>query len=358
MSTTTKPFNLVAFIGRFQLPHLAHYDIAKHALEKGDKVLILIGSANRARAPKNPLTFNERALLWKSMLTPEEASRVIIEPLNDYRYDDTPWVEEVQTKVYQHAGLKDKIALIGHSKDASSYYLKKFPNWKNIEIKNLRKNLNATDIRTALYHMDPNDTGDGFAIAMEEVCHPSVISFMKAFRHMQAFKDLRDEYIYDQQYKKDTQYVGVPFDPSFMAVDAVVTCANHVLMVRRAKAPGKGLWALPGGYVGKKERTVDAMLRSLCNETNIDISTPILRSNITNARLLDDPERAERGRVYSYTYHIDLPMTNPPEVTLRKDDGNLDDIMWFPIGYVFDQMRGQLHEDHDEAISYFISKKK
>ncbi len=38
-----------------------------------------------------------------------------------------------------------------------------------------------------------------------------------------------------------------PDPPVFVTVDAVVTCARHVLLIERGQSPGKGLLAVPGG---------------------------------------------------------------------------------------------------------------
>ncbi len=49
--------------------------------------------------------------------------------------------------------------------------------------------------------------------------------------------------------------------------DAVVTQHAHVLLIERKDNPGRGLKALPGGFVGKKERVKAAFIRELNAET-------------------------------------------------------------------------------------------
>ncbi len=55
-----KEFDLLIFIGRFQPFHNEHKRIIDIALQKSKNVLVLIGSAGKARTVRNPFTFEER----------------------------------------------------------------------------------------------------------------------------------------------------------------------------------------------------------------------------------------------------------------------------------------------------------
>jgi len=55
-----------------------------------------------------------------------------------------------------------------------------------------------------------------------------------------------------------------------VAVGAVVFKDNQVLLVRRGKAPSKGLWAIPGGSVDLGETLQAAAEREIFEETGID----------------------------------------------------------------------------------------
>ncbi|CAN0584405.1 unnamed protein product [Laminaria digitata] len=58
-----------------------------------------------------------------------------------------------------------------------------------------------------------------------------------------------------------------------LAVCVAIWQNDKILLVRRANAPNKGLWALPGGKVIAGETIVAAAMRELCEETSLQ-ATP------------------------------------------------------------------------------------
>lgn len=60
------------------------------------------------------------------------------------------------------------------------------------------------------------------------------------------------------------------FDPK-VAVVAFIASDKAVLLIQRAGDPGKGLWALAGGYVEADEDPRDAVMRELLEETGLEI---------------------------------------------------------------------------------------
>lgn len=54
---------------------------------------------------------------------------------------------------------------------------------------------------------------------------------------------------------------------NFVTVDSIVLKSGHVLLVRRKSAPGKNLFAFPGGYLQQNESLVDCAIRELREET-------------------------------------------------------------------------------------------
>ncbi len=85
-----------------------------------------------------------------------------------------------------------------------------------------------------------------------------------------------------------------------LAVGAVVVHQGRILLVRRAKAPAKGLWAIPGGSVNLGETLQQAAEREILEETGLTIraAEPLL----TFETIRRDPD----GRVRFHYVIVDL----------------------------------------------------
>jgi ADP-ribose pyrophosphatase YjhB (NUDIX family) len=80
-----------------------------------------------------------------------------------------------------------------------------------------------------------------------------------------------------------------------VGVGAVIFKDNRVLLVKRAKEPGKGLWSLPGGALELGESLVDGLKREISEEVSIEIEVGGL------IRVLDRILRDQEERVrYHY----------------------------------------------------------
>lgn len=312
-------YDYLAFIGRFQPFHLGHRHVIASALGQARHVIVLVGSPNVARSVKNPFTYDERADMIRAVFPTEVAAgRLVMAPIDDFAYNDTAWVAAVQRivtrAVLDHAnrarsitlhGVEDfRIGLVGHAKDASSSYLRSFPEWDLVEIEAPYGTFGATDIRRDYFRRAP--------ILPRDTCPAEVVRQLEAFRLTPEFAWLVAEAEWVAGYKKS--WSGAPYTPTFVTVDCVVEQSGHVLLVRRKEAPGKGLLALPGGFVGGNERLRDAAIRELREETNIaDQKGPIppamLASFIADGatRVFDAPDRSERGRTITHVFHMRCP---------------------------------------------------
>ena len=52
-------------------------------------------------------------------------------------------------------------------------------------------------------------------------------------------------------------------------VGAIVVCDKGILLARRDKPPGKGLWSIPGGGVEIGESQTDSVIREVLEETGV-----------------------------------------------------------------------------------------
>ncbi len=129
-----------------------------------------------------------------------------------------------------------------------------------------------------------------------------------------------------------------------MTVDALVVQKGHILLIERGDHPGKGLLALPGGFVDQEERLLDACLRELDEETQLNVPVSVLKGAIKQQRVFDDPHRSSRGRTITHAFYIVLPDEVELPTVCGSDDAK--DAMWVPLAELDSS---QLYEDH-----YFI----
>ena len=143
-------FDYLVFIGRFQPFHLAHMQTIKIALEQSQHVLLALGSAQNERNIKNPFLAAEREQMILSNFSKEDQARIKFVHVIDV-YNDEKWQKLVKSLVAEITQPEDRIGLIGHFKDDSSYYLKFFPEWPLVELDSLKGAMSATPIREAYY---------------------------------------------------------------------------------------------------------------------------------------------------------------------------------------------------------------
>ena len=276
-----KKYHYAIVVGRFQPFHLAHQDLIKHSLSLAEKVIIILGSARNASDVKNPFTPAMREEIIRACF-PNDSERLVFRAVRDYPYNDHVWTAEIQNIVGQITDEdemeNERIAIVGFFKDRSSYYLNLFPQWNFEEFYCSDKKLlsiNATKIREQFF-----TGGDDWKKQVPE----TVGAFLDVFKQTEFFPHLKSEFEYINKYKEDTQFKGVPFAPVFLTTDAVVVQSGHVLVVRRKVHPGKGLLALPGGFLKADLTLEDNAIRELKEETNIKVPAAVLRGSIKDSK--------------------------------------------------------------------------
>jgi bifunctional NMN adenylyltransferase/nudix hydrolase len=337
--------DLVTYIGRFQPPHLAHIELMKMGLAAGKELLVLIGSAFQPRTIKNPWTWQERAQMIRRSL-PDD-SHVTCLPLSDIMYNDQKWAQQVQSIVNKHIETIPgaNVALLGHSKDETSYYLKMFPQWDAIDAPNI-EDIHASDVRAAYYMMQPDD----FDIKVGRNLPVPIHNYLKSFTMKDEYDYLVSEYKFMLNYW--AMWEGAPHIVQFITTDAVVIQSGHILLVRRRSAPGRGLWALPGGFLEPNLRVVDNIIKELREETKLKVPEPVLRGSIKCLDFYDHPQRSLRGRTLTHAGLIELAAGPLPKV---KGADDADKAKWVPLG-VFQDMEDQLFEDHYHIVNDMIDK--
>jgi len=329
------------FIGRFQPFHNAHLATVRFALKNSKHLIIVVGSDNQACTIKNPWSTAHRCAMIIGALTEEERSRVTFIPARDYLYNDNLWIADVQRSVNAIVGSSKSVALIGHAKDASSFYLKLFPQWDFVP-SNVWMNVSASKVRDLMFTLDK--------IGIKNFLPESVFNDVTSFMDSDEFNRLHDESHHIMKYKE--LWRGAPFPPTFVTVDAIVICSGHVLVVRRRSAPGKGLVALPGGFLSGDERIVDGAVRELKEETGIKVPALDLKRMIVDEKVFDHPNRSLRGRTITHAFCFNLGRGDLPAV---KGMDDADKAWWMPLDSVYTQ-EANFFEDHFHIISYFINR--
>lgn len=357
-----KEYKLAVFIGRFQPFHKGHLEVLRNGLKIADKVLILVGSYKSARNVKNPWTFEERKrMILESVYDlkiPVDEASLEVEGIRDYYNSDNFWIRDVQNKVSQFADEGDSIALIGSYKDASSYYLKYFPNWQFVSTKT--DPMDSTNFREELFRnakimdMVPDQVKArvrAWAFDQNPGWHPGPGTGPTFTPIM---NEMMDAYKFNEDYKERHSFRDktIPYKPMFVTVDAVVVCSGHVLMIRRKFNPGAGLLALPGGFIKDTEKLKDAAIRELKEETGIKVDKLILESSIADEHAFDDPRRSLRGRTITHAFYFRLKDGELPAVRGGDDASKA---FWMPLMDA-QSKEDEFFEDHAHIINYFINR--
>jgi 8-oxo-dGTP diphosphatase len=79
----------------------------------------------------------------------------------------------------------------------------------------------------------------------------------------------------------------------FLAVSAAIYRDGRILLVRRARAPGRDLFSLPGGVVEAGETLAEAVTREVLEETGLTVE-PVRLAGHREVIMRDDEGRVER----------------------------------------------------------------
>ena len=127
----------------------------------------------------------------------------------------------------------------------------------------------------------------------------------------------------DKKSKKKKQYCYDYPRPS-VTVDIVLfnraAEALEVLLIKRAREPFKGRWALPGGFVDEDESLEAAAARELKEETGL------YGISLEQVGAFGDPGRDPRGHTVSIAFASLLE--NRPEA---KADDDAEDARWHSV---------------------------
>ncbi|MCJ7478847.1 MAG: NUDIX hydrolase [Candidatus Nanohaloarchaeota archaeon QJJ-7] len=126
-----------------------------------------------------------------------------------------------------------------------------------------------------------------------------------------------------------------------VAVDTIIESEGEIVLVKRAREPFKGHWAIPGGHVEEGEMVEDAARREAREETGLEISIEELHG------VYDEPGRDPRGPVISISY------------ICSEEEGEMDaatdaeEARWFDL----EELPEKLGFDHRKILDDYLEKK-
>lgn len=352
--------NVIVYIGRFQPAHNGHIATMQAALDQANRLIVVIGSHNTPRDIKNPWTAPEREAMIRASLSPEDNARISFVYAENRLYSNTFWarnVEKLVNEVVSELGfIKPTIAIIGNDKGEkeTAEYVDLFKKWKRVPMGCIKLGdmpLHATKIRELIF--------TGHSGYIRHAVPEGAFNYIADFMRTADFENLCAEYEF--HVKEEKKYEHVPYGSyTRYTTDAVVIQSGHVLLIRRGKAPGKGLWALPGGHVEQTETAFEAVLRELREETAIKLQKEVLERCMFAEKLFDHPDRSIVGRltkklVRTATMAYGFKLDDKRDLPTVNGQDDADAAFWFTFEEIAN-MRDQLFEDHCDIIEYFLAR--
>jgi bifunctional NMN adenylyltransferase/nudix hydrolase len=178
--------------------------------------------------------------------------------------------------------------------------------------------------------------------------HPSTLALLNTWQKQPIFQELSSEWQVLYDYKQS--WLSAPYPPTMVTADVVLRCRDSILLIERSRRPGKGLLALPGGFIEPNETVYQSALRELAEETSIEYSTELLQQFRKGSAVFDHPERSQRGRVITHAFYFDLGDQPFPKVTAGDDAGAT---MWTEI-HRLESLEDRFHDDHFFILDRFL----
>lgn len=345
-------YDRAVVIGRFSsFFHRGHEMLIYKALQTAPNVSIVIGSSHCYPNTVNPLPTIARVKMikdWaKSCLSPNEQARVTFGNVPDYRYNEDRWQAEVREAAGEQEG--ERVAMIAYDKDEDSYWIKTF-GWDHVEcigVQNHGKDISNTPmrdqfLRTGEIHGD---------FPLNKTVHDFLIKYWNTEGSELRDRLMEERTMWDNELAKFESY---PYKGALNCntADAVVTCNNHILLIERKHAPGKGAWALPGGHKNANETFKDCAIRELYEEVQIQVQKNDIIGSIKDHDVFDHPKRTSEFCKPTVAYYIVLQPGCNGELPKVMADDDAKAAFWVPM-HVYKKNRKRMFDDHAEIISRF-----
>jgi bifunctional NMN adenylyltransferase/nudix hydrolase len=307
---------LAVLRGRFAPPTLPELAMIEDALAEADRVVVLVSASEQAPSCRMPWTSAARVEMVQGALAPF-AGRVVVRPVPDWRYDPGE----------RHAAEAAAVAGLGR-------VIKRPPDLPD-----------QPELIAALFERGVD--------ALKGQVPDTVLAAVTAFSATETFAGLAEEYAYVRAYHR--AWAVAPYPPVLVTADTVIVHVPdggepHLLLIRRGGLPGRGNWALPGGFVDPGEWLIDAAFRELREETGLTLSDAEAEAALKGRAVFDAPDRSSRGRAITHGFYFVVEGGALPDVA---GDDDAAEARWWPVNQVH-TLYERLLEDHPDIIMHFL----
>jgi 8-oxo-dGTP diphosphatase len=123
-----------------------------------------------------------------------------------------------------------------------------------------------------------------------------------------------------------------------ITVDGIIKNKKEILLIKRKNNPFKNTWALPGGFIEYNEKTEDAIIREIVEETGL------ITEIINLIGVYSDPKRDPRGHTISIVYELKI-------INGELESGDDASEVKF---YKFNELPDKLSFDHKKIINDYL----
>jgi bifunctional NMN adenylyltransferase/nudix hydrolase len=324
--------DIAVVCARCQPPTRAHFAALAAAATLAPRVALLVLNADDACSPANPFDNDTRLALLGAALDP--ALPVLL--LRDRRYEPARWAAAAEATLRAALGAGTVVVLGDDDSATSSLPLP--PTWRRAA-HDTRLAAAEAEARAALFH----DEGTDWA-RLAAMLPPPVLTELRRCMATPQLTRIAAEARFLGDYRRAWQ--AAPYAPMFVTVDSVATWHDQVLLIERGHMPGRGLWALPGGFIDVDERIAASCLRELREETGVVLDEDAIRA----CRVFDDPLRSQRGRTITHAFRFVLDALPAPPLAVGADDAVA--AAWLPIAELRPE---RLFDDHYFILQTFLA---
>ncbi|MFP1130205.1 NUDIX domain-containing protein [Asticcacaulis sp. W401b] len=178
---------------------------------------------------------------------------------------------------------------------------------------------------------------------------PGSVATASAVDQLRGLPQWEDLVAENRMIKKYMQsWEAAPYPVNLVTADSVLYRDGAILLIQRALIPGKGLWALPGGFVEPNESLLAASIREVSEETGLRLPLHVLKGRLLGTQVFDRPNRCSRGRTITHGFIYDLSGVDLPPLMAGDDAG---DAIWVPVAALVEWQEVFFQDHYHIALS-------